>query len=261
MPPGLDLCSLTPADTEVEEIYQRDYYQPLFKQNLKLERNAKFFDLDAKPLIYELTIEGQTRKVVNLLIYDISGENIANVLDLVSYRPHLLNAKGILFMADPWGIQGFSKKLAHHLRPREDQVTDRAPTNLLHPIIELFHDYAGLGRRTPFKTPTAMVITKADLIPYLNVDPYYQDLFNPDFADRLDINSNSHINEIIQQLLHDLNETSLVNMSRQLESTRFFVTSATGSNLDENTDTFPFIKPYRCLDPLFWLLREIGVLD
>jgi hypothetical protein len=261
VPPGYDLCLLNPADAEVEEHYQRDYYQPLFQQHLKLERNEKVFDLSAKPLIYELTLEGETRKMINLLIYDVSGEDVTNLRDLVSYRPHLLNAKGLLFMADPWAIPGFSNRLAHHLRPRPDQVTGRVAVSILHSIMQLYHNNAGRGRKAPLTSPIALVITKADLIPYLNIDPYYHDLYNPDFEDRLDIDSNSPISGVIQNLLRDLNERGIVDLASKLERTRFFVTSATGSNLDESTQEFPFIKPYRCVDPLFWLLHELGVLE
>jgi Double-GTPase 2 len=262
VPPGYELCLLNPADAEVEELYQREYYQPLFMQHLQLPRTPNVFDSSAEPLIYEMTLEGQTRKVVNLLIYDVSGGTVVNLHDFVSYRPHLLNAKGILFMVDPWAIPGFSNRLAHHLRPWLDQVTGRVTiSNILHSIVQLYHSHAGQGRKARFSSPIALVITKADLIPYLNINPYYHDLYNPEFADRLDIESNSPINGIIQDLLRDLDERSIVELAEKLQNTRFFVTSATGSNLDASTQEFPFIEPYRCLDPFFWLLHELGVLE
>jgi hypothetical protein len=261
VPPGYDLCLLHPASAEIEEIYQNEYYQPLFKFNQELPRSNRVFDQNAEPLIYELTLEGQTRKVMNLLIYDISGEDVTSLRDLVSYRPHLLNAKGILFMADPWAIPGFSNKLAHHLRPKPDQVTGRVATNILHSIMQLYLNNAGQGGKKRFASPIAVVITKADLIPYLNIDPYYHDLYNSDFADRPDTESNSPVNGVIQKLLRNLGELSIVDMANRLERTRFFVTSATGSNVDDATREFPYIKPYRCTDPLFWLLQELGVLD
>ncbi len=260
IPSGYDLCLLNPAQEEVEEIYQRDYYQPLFQRKEVLQRTNKQYDQNAEPLIYELTLEGQMHKVVNLLIYDISGEDLTNQRDFMSVRPHLLNAKGILFMADPWAIPGFRNKLAHHLQPDSAFVTGRVVMNVLHTLTQLYQSNAGRSSRARFNIPVALVITKADLIPYLTVNPYYHDLYNPDFEHMMDTDDNSPINSVIYKLLQELNEPGLVHMINKLERSRFFVTSATGSNLDENTQEFPSIKPYRCLDPLFWLLRELRVL-
>src|SRR5262249_39873277 len=116
------------------------------------------------------------------------------------------------------------------------------------------------GGRARYTSHIGVVITKADLIPYLNIDPYYHDLYNPDYEHLLDTDSNSPANIVIQKLLRDLNEHGLLNMANRLERSRFFVTSATGSNVDDTTREFTQIKPYRCVDPLFWLLRELRVL-
>jgi len=261
LPPGYEFCLLNPVDPNVEELYERDYYQPLFKRNQELQRTNRVFDRNAEPLIYELTLEGPTRKVVNLLIYDVEGGDAIDQRCLVSYRPHLLNAKGILFMADPWTIPGIYNKLASHLRPHQDMVAGRVITNILHSVIQVYQNNAGQRGRTHFTMPVALVIPKADLIPYLTVNPYYHDLFNPDHEHQLDIDSNSPINRIIQKLLYDLDEPDIVNMVKQLGHARFFVTSATGSNVDDATREFPCVKPYRCVDPLFWLLRELHIIN
>jgi hypothetical protein len=259
IPRGYDLCLLNPADDEVEEMYQRDYYQPLFQQNLVLPRSNRATGTDADPLIYELTLDGQTRKLVNLLIYDVSGEDLVSQRDFMTYRPHLLNAKALLFMADPWAIPGFRSKLAHHLQPDPSQVTGRVATTVLSSAMRLYQSYVGRTGKARFTMPVAVALSKADLIPYLTVDPYYHDLFNPDYEEHMDIDSDSPVNNAIQHLLKTLNEHSLVTMTQKLEHARLFAVSATGSNPDINTGEFTTIKPYRCLDPLFWILREMRV--
>jgi len=259
LPPGYNLCLLNPASEEVAEIYERDYYQPMFQRSEILQRSNKVFDEKAEPLIYELTLEGQIRKQVNLLIYDISGEDLLNQRDFMSFRHHLLNAKGILFMADPWAIAGFRNKLAHHLQPDPGQVTGRVVINVLHALAQLYQNNTGRSGRARLNIPVALVITKADLIPYLTINPYFHDLYNPNFEHMMDIDNDSPVNDVIHNLLQELDEPGLVRMVHRLEHARFFVTSATGSNGDMNTGAYPLIKPYRCLDPLFWLLRELRV--
>jgi hypothetical protein len=259
-PRDYNLCLLNPADDEVEDRYQRQYYQPLFQNKQVLPFTQTAFDQMTEPLIYELTLDGPTRKQINLLIYDVNGEDLMNKTQLVRYRPHLLNAKAILFLADPWGMKGFRDKLAHHLQPEASTVTGRVTANVLHAVINLYQNHLGRTGRQSFPLPVAITISKADLTPYLRIDPSYHSLYSPAHADQMDFDNNSPIDESLRKLLEELDEHALLRLVETLDRARFFATSATGVSADTNGQ-YPSIEPYRCLDPVFWILRELRLID
>lgn len=47
-------------------------------------------------------------------------------------------------------------------------------------------------------------------------------------------------------------------MEREIERIHFFAVTATGS-MPDSQGMYRQIMPHRCLDPLFWILRELGI--
>ncbi len=212
-----------------------------------------------EPLIYEMRIAGRR---INLLIYDASGEDIAQIDTRVSNKPHILNAQAMIFLADPWSMPGFVDQLSHHLRPDPKALTGRMSADVLNNVIEVFKRASGRARDTLFSLPIAIALSKSDLIPYVvtrSGDPRYAALADPQYTSLLNRAESNGIHVVVRQLLLEVGEYSLVTMEQTIERINFSAITATGVAQDSQ-GKYPQVVPHRCLDPLFWVLRELEIV-
>ena len=127
LPPELGLLGFNASSSKIEGLYNNSYFEPLFKHNQQLlSTQAAVRPLD-EPLIYEMRF---ANKRINLLIYDASGEDIAQIDTRVPNKPHILNAQAMIFLADPWSMPGFVNRLAHHLQPNPAAITGRISADI-----------------------------------------------------------------------------------------------------------------------------------
>src|SRR5207249_1118281 len=96
------------------------------------------------------------------------------------YKSHILNAKGIIFLADPWAMPEFVDRLAHFLRPPATATTGRLSSQVLGNIVQTYQiDNSDLAANE-FPLPVAIALSKADLIPWLlTLGPDYGFLADP----------------------------------------------------------------------------------
>jgi hypothetical protein len=260
VPSQLGLAGFTPASSGVEELYSTNYYEPLFKFNRPLSLNPPAKDPLSDPLIYEMLIAG---KRINLLIYDASGEDVAEIDRRIDKKPHILNAQAMIFIADPWSMPGFVSQLAHYLRPDEKYVTGRRSTDILNRVIQIFKRASKQVKETEFSLPVSIALSKSDLIPYVrtrSADPRYDALIDHQFPSLLTREESEGINATVKQFLTEIGENNLVAMEKTLLNVNFSAFSATGTPLNDQ-GKYPLVEPHRCLDPLFWVLRELEVIE
>ena len=260
VPPELGILGFRAADSEVEGRYRNFYYDPLFKRKESLAPTDPAIKPLDQPLIYEMRIAGRR---VNLLVYDASGEDIAQIDTRVAYKPHILNAQAMIFLADPWSMPGFVNQLAHHLRPNPNAITGRSSADVLTNVIEIFKRASGQARDTHFSLPVAVALSKSDLIPYVitgSQDPRYPALADTQYPSTLTRAESNGIHAVVRQLLWEVRETSLLAMENTVERINFSAITATGADKDSQ-GMYPDVAPHRCLDPLFWVLRELGVVS
>jgi hypothetical protein len=260
VPPQLGLAGFTASVTGIEARYQTDYFNPLFKYNEPLPLTQTATNPLSDPLIYEMNISG---KRINLLIYDASGEDMALIDTRVQNKPHILNAQAMIFLADPWSIPGFVNQLAHHLRPEARFITGRRATDILSGVIRVFKRASNQVRETQFSLPIAIVLSKSDLIPFVKTrsgDPRYQALADPQFPGLLNRSESNGIHAVVRNFLMEVGESALVSMEQTLERVNFSAISATGASLN-SSGKYSQVEPHRCLDPLFWVLRELEIVE
>lgn len=260
IPPELGLSNFAASASGIDDRYRNDYYDPLFKRGEPLQTTHQATNPVDDPLIYEMCIAS---KRVNFLFYDASGEDIANIDTRVQNKPHILNARAIIFLADPWSMPGFVNQLAHHLRPDPRYLTGRTATDVLNRVIGVFKRASNQMRETQFSLPVAIAFSKSDLIPYLRTrsnDPRYLALADLQYPSRLNSKESDDIHAVVRQLLLEVGENSLVAMENTIARLNFSAISATGSSLNDQ-GKYSQIEPNRCLDPLFWVLRELKVVE
>jgi hypothetical protein len=253
------------ASPDVEERYQNLFYRPLFKQQRRIDQNKQIASIINEPLIYQVDF-GETanrpKQCINLLIYDASGEDWAQQITLMKYKSHILNARAIIFLADPWAMPDFVDRLTSHLGPQPGFTTGRMSSQVLASVVQAFRfDNSELAAAGEFPLPIAIALSKADLIPRLQtLGTEYGFLADPDNQRIPNPRDTEIIDQWMKKLLSQLKEDNLLGLARGFKIAKFFAISATGSSVDAQGQ-FKSVKPYRCLDPLFWIFRELDILD
>ncbi|HTK09536.1 MAG TPA: hypothetical protein VL485_20365, partial [Ktedonobacteraceae bacterium] len=216
VPHHIRLAGFSAADTRIESMYRNTYYEPLFVRNETLQQNQAAIKPLDEPLIYEMRIAGRR---VNLLFYDAAGEDIAQIDTRVTNKPHILNARAMIFLADPWSMPGFVDQLAHHLRPGPNFITGRMSVDVLNNVIEVFKRVLGQAREIQFSLPVAITLSKSDLIPYVvtpSGDPLYQSLADPQYPSMLNRAESDGIHQVVRRFLIEVGEKSLVDMEQTI---------------------------------------------
>jgi hypothetical protein len=253
------------ASQEIENRYQKEFYEPLFRYKNPLDQTQQAKNVKTEPLIYELTVseDGLVGKRFNLLLYDASGEDLAEQVQMVRHRSHILNAKAIIFLADPWSMPRFVSGLPHRLKPDPTLLSLRIPHQFLSWVERTFKEVRPeLVHEHAFPLPTAIVLPKCDLIQYhplLGQEQKYDRLWRPGSA-RLRNTDYDKVDALTRELLHNLEEEGILGTVRHFNKVKFFTISATGEAPNDK-NKFNDIRPYRCLDPLLWILHELEMLD
>lgn len=271
-------ATLTCLTPEVKQIYQKEYLDRLYKDKKMLPPNTPSSQTTSNPLIYELVMHHQLSdtqpsgippdirsSAVNLLIYDASGEDFGNEEKLVSFSRFVFNQGGFIFAVDPVRIPPIFESLPLELQRSVEEMrifaVGQKAAELLDTIISLYERYYGYkeGSSLPI-TPVAVMISKSDLLTYLDLPDSYTFMKNPQYRGSLDAGDINKVDEDVRELLLRYEQNGLLAATRRFKRKKFFATSATGEPPDEN-GKFKHVKPSRCLDPMLWILYEFGVIN
>lgn len=246
---------------KVEQDYRRDVIRPLFEEKKSPAPTQAATGL-IEPLIYELVMSpspGYPTRRINLMLYDASGEDLAVRERMVMVARYVLNANAIIFLADPTTMDAIYKQLPVFLQNK--LTTGRTASDVLNSIIKLFEDYHGHSPGAPLTSiPIAVTLPKSDLLKQLtSVQNSYSFLKRPVYNGVIDLQDMNTVDREVRQLLETYGERHLLQATQNFAKVKFFATSATGYAPDKN-GIYPAIDPCRCLDPILWILYELGIL-
>jgi hypothetical protein len=252
---------LTP---EVERTYTRNYFEPLFLNQRALASTQVAMKETADPLIYNLVTRVSPITKINLMIYDASGEDYERVDRQVQFARFVLNTNAFIFIVDPIMIAPIIEQLPLALQtPLQAQfnvIQGRRAANILASTISIFeryHGYAG-GSHLP-DIPIAIMLSKADLLKYLNAPYSYNFMVNPQYKQGIDLQDIDTVDREVRELLRVYQQGDLLVATRRFKRVKFFAVSAIGEPPDVNGH-FTNVEPRRCLDPLLWILHELEVI-
>lgn len=267
--------SFMAATQQMGHRYYSQYYSPVFIEKGALPFNPLIVpagplpplsappETNTDPLVFKLTIGVQQRALrhIKINIYDVAGEDLIDQQRFVTYYPQLLNADGIIFLADPRNLPyadslifNSSQQSSSGSQGGGTMLQRRSPSEGFHWVKETFQGYR---QEFPLRIPVAIALSKADMLRYnrppgnpyrFNINPVYKDFIDMEDLRRVD----ADVREIIMQggdgtLLREARTSSIM--------VHFFATSATGHSADAQ-GKFPAIEPCRCIDPLLWILRQ-----
>lgn len=237
--------------------YERDFFNKLYLKKEcpdQTDVNDKYSNV---PLIYELS--NPKGDSIHLVFYDTAGENFANVGNIAGNVKFLQESDAVIFLLDTENIPYVHDKLgiSAPIRLRYNVILDNVLTH--------FRESDPKTRENHFNRPIALVFSKIDKI--LNNAEKFEDTCiagmsmasNSNYLDGSPIllSDFDSINVSMKGALSMWNENNFLrNIANYYQNTKFFGISALGSS--PVNQTVSTIRPYRILDPLIWILHELG---
>ena len=257
--------SLAPANEVTELVYRTVYERALYEQRGLLPPTAAAHVRDShqrEPLIYSLGVLGGRRRY--LVLRDVAGEDIEGPNADAPYLSFFRHADGVIFMFDPLRVPEVRDQL-HGLVPAELR-SGGDPMLVLSKVLRLVD---------PATTRVAVVLSKFDAMQALRVvegTGWNRVMSNPGagfmrdsgIGDRYDEDDGRLLHDEVRSLLQRLGAGSLVtslerpHRGGQEVPHRFFAVSALGEPAEGETLHSRGISPFRCLDPVRWLLSAAG---
>lgn len=211
------------------------------------------------PLVFRLRIQDQNvqylPRPVNLLFYDIAGEDIADLGKLEHFSWPILRAHAFIYLADLLSMKRVREQLAPEKRPQGSYLS-LVERSSAHEVfakaaqsIQMYRRQSGENKLT---SPVAFLLAKADLLDGLV--PGNPGFLRPaQYDGRVNWQEMEQNSAQIQQWLRSVEEGGLVSSQLLCLNSCYFAASATGCSSDAS-GKFPHLHPRRCLDPLLWIL-------
>ncbi len=253
-------AGLLPLDEETVRRYTIHFHKPLFVDHLELDGTVGV----QPPLLYDLAFDGSLWKEergcsVSLSLYDTAGENFNDPKILAQTVKYLRVASGIIFLVDPLQCATVRNNFPEHIKlPDLDPTAD--PLAIIRRVLEELQK-AGIlpDDKQPIDKPVAVVLTKCDELQKYGLIPENR-LWTMDerHVGRFRRDIHEDMSGIMGEYMQKFNPAAYKQIVQRFPQHAFFGVSATGCASDEGL--FPFISPWRVVDPLFWLLSELGVI-
>lgn len=268
---GKGLVQLRPRNKATSDTYKKVYYDPIIQRReaAGTTRPGRFDaqgnPLRIEPLVYQLIIQDNSSSastMLNLLFYDISGEDLASNAALVQFGEHVLRADGIIYLADPMSMEHIFQQLPSEVKAAV-QVTGRKADEVLSTVMYRLEQYNRVRPDEIITIPIAITISKADVLQYVIPDqarPNYWLMYRPAYDGKAHVDDIRHVDQEVRSILKRFGENALLQMSNRFEHVNFFAISATGHPPD-SVGIYPRIEPHRCLDPFIWILWKLNHLS
>ena len=244
--------------------YLEFYKKPLLGRKEQLgqtQKNAK----DLYPLVYQIS-SGQKQfgktKALYLVFYDTAGENFTDKEELKKLANYVINSSGIIFLLDTFRIPHLNQVLTKKgLTITNVDNTFRDIFGQLHQLLE---QYGVLKLGAKCNIPMAVTFSKIDEVIKNNLleDDIQEFTIRRESAYlRTKLYSGQEIEEVnndMRALLSQWNEGGFVaEVERSFSKTAYFGVSALGST-PVNGQLRQDVNPHRVMDPLLWILDNLG---
>lgn len=270
---GSGSSRLISLDQETDRRYRDRYYKPIIEERDARTAGTQRGKFDAagvpipsEPLVYQLTLSSNATspaRAVNLLFYDIAGEDIADSISIVQFGEYILRADAILYLADPVTMERVRQQLPAYLQPDPASISARSAHEVLTTIMYRFEQYQRVQPGERVDVPTAIILSKSDLLRYtipISVQRNFIIFQRSSYDGKAHTQELLRMHQEVESCLRAYNEQALLQVSKRFTNLNFFASSATGSPPDSN-GKYIRIDPVRCLDPFIWVLWKLGCID
>ena len=188
---------------------------------------------------------------------------------MVRYARFTLNANAFIFVADPLRISPLFEKLRAPERTQkvlQQQLGvihgfyERKISENLNDVLAEFERYQGYMPGSSLSNiPIAIMLSKVDLLKYVSDAKSYTFMVNPHYRGDLDLQDVGQVDRDVRAFLKEYKQGDLLATTRIFKRASFFASSATGEPFDA-TGHYKQVTPRRCLDPVLWILYQLGVI-
>jgi Double-GTPase 2 len=243
--------------------HQRDY-EACVRLITSGQRLPKTSNADMTAKAYNLQIKQKPGQVVPklLYLYDAAGEYYTSDSS-AQQQEYFKYVHGVLLIVDPFSIENVCS--AYKSQLDEDKKTggiiSPSPESLetvYENMLMLFETKLNLKRNQRVRAPVAVVVTKSDafdLEQKIGEPAARQYILDHPQAKIRKVED--AIDKVVVEFLIDYGAGNFVrNLRSHFSKVRFFSCSAIG--IGNNSETASSFEGLRILDPMLWLLRQVG---
>ncbi|WP_040204246.1 TRAFAC clade GTPase domain-containing protein [Neobacillus jeddahensis] len=252
-----------PLDNGISRRFRHEYEIPLFEKGYLFEATAK--TKRQEPFIFQFVFKNEDQAPLTLVFFDVAGEGMTDTEYIKLHASHIKNSAGILFLVDPMQIRAIREKLIYQLGEPHGEMVGLAdePREV---VISLFGDFIAHQENSKTNIPTAVVLTKSDLLNALKSDDgeyirtnsnVFHDITHRDY---LNLDEYENINGEIRRFLTKVDNPFVNALDVYFRDTSYFAVSALGSNpVDQQVSGI--INPIRVDEPFIWLMYKLGYIE
>lgn len=240
----------------------RENQEKIFEKNIMLDPTPK---QHIEPLIENLKFKDDSIPPITLIFYDIPGEGMTDKGYIEKHGQHIKNSDGIIFLVDPLQMRTLRKKINLANREEQGDFTEKyqEPKDI---IVYLFENFISKQSREKTNIPTAVVVTKSDMLRNLNDEEYISknsNIFrNYEHGKFFNLNEFENIDGEVRKFLEKVDSPFKGAMDTYFGITGYFAVSSLGSNPKNlQIDTSTSVNPLRVDEPFLWLLYHMNYLD
>ncbi|MGV8982503.1 TRAFAC clade GTPase domain-containing protein [Clostridium sp.] len=252
-------ASIIPGSSEYNEDIKQNQ-RVIFEFNKMLEPTPK---QHIDPLIETFKFKDDSKKPITFVFYDVPGEGMTDKDYIDKHGEHIQNSDGIIFLIDPLQMRTLRKKINLANKAKGD-FTDKyqEPKEIL---VYLFENFISKQEKTITDIPTAVVVTKSDMLVNLNDEEYISENSNAfrncNHDGIFNLNEFENIDGEIRRFLTKVDTPFKGAMDAYFKNTGFFAVSSLGCNPENCMINSDFIiSPLRIEEPFLWLLYQMGYI-
>jgi GTPase SAR1 family protein len=252
-----------PLNNAISRRFRDDYELPLFENGTLLEATAT--TKRQEPFIFQFVFKDEDKAPLTLVFFDVAGEGMTEQEYLQLHAPHIKNSAGILFLVDPMQIRAIRQKMLHQMGENPGEIVGLAaePREV---VVSLFEDFISHQENNKTDIPTAVVLTKSDLLYAISSDEgeYIRtnsNVFNNvTHSGYLNLDEYENINGEIRRFLAKVDNPFVGSIDVYFREASYFAVSALGSN-PVDRQVSGIISPIRVDEPFIWLLYKLGYIE
>lgn len=254
-------AAMIPCTDDTPKRYQREFHAPLFDKRAALPMTIG----QSPPLVYDLTFDGSLwhdslARSVTLALYDTAGEAFGDAAEVRRVVRYLRAAAGIIVLIDPLQIPEVRQALARSV-PLPERSPNGEPNQILGNILGVLENGKVLESTESLSIPVAVALAKCDVLRDAGLIESNR-LWNLDrrHVAAFDRQLHDDTSGMMGEWVHRWSRAAYSTLAQRFSRVAFFGVSATGCSLDQRSNRYPFVSPWRVEDPLLWLLAELGVV-
>ncbi|MFC0329217.1 hypothetical protein ACFOLF_28305 [Paenibacillus sepulcri] len=252
-----------PLNAEISRKFRTYYEEPLFERGDLLASTQK--EKMQEPFIFQFVFKDDEKPPLTLVFFDVAGEGMVEQDYLGLHGQHIKNSAGILLMVDPLQIRSIREKIRMNLgdKPGEWVSQYDEPRDV---VLTMFGDFIAYQENNKTDIPTAVVLTKSDMLHSLkDEDGEYiksnSNVFN-NMVHRnyFNLTEFENIDGEIRRFIEKVDRPFKGTMDVYFKDTAYYAVSALGSNpVDQKLQTV--VSPIRVDEPFIWLLYKLNYIE